>query len=819
MKGILVSVFSVLLLCASSARGAVPAEELISYSQTSGALTPGSTYTIRFSLWDSGTVGTGTMVWSEEKSITVAGNNTITTKLGSVSTLSSVDFSSQYWVQADKKTATGTYRMIGTARKPFTMVPYAEYALAGATVNVAGGDVTGILPIANGGTGSGTQNFIDLTGDQTISGAKTFLNTIVGNISGNAATASSVINGVYTTGSYADPAWMTSLSGGKISGDISGNAASITGSISESQVTDLTVDLGNKAASGANGDIRSLNGLNSRAAIMVNPYGTSAGNTGEIRFQELTANGSKYVGLKAPDSINASLIWTLPAGDGTAGQVIQTDGSGNLGWVANNGGTVTSVSTGGGLTGGPITGSGTISIASGGVTNSMLANSSLTVTAGTGLSGGGTVSLGGAVSLSNAGVLSIGANAPLSVTGSQNPVISLDSANLVDLGSDQTIAGTKTFSNTIIGSISGNAATAATALKVAFYGKVAIVATIGGDYGDPAAAMSDYASWCGTPSAVNPCLLKIMPGIYTVTSPVVMQPYVDIEGSGENTTTITGAITSISSPPTTGTVRGASNAELRFLTVANTGGSFSTAIFNSSASPSIFKVTANGHIGIDNESSSPTMTNVTAASNYYGGIVNNNYSSPAMTNIGVNGFPYGIYNSNYSSPNMMNITATSSNGYGVYNTNYSSPTMTNINVNGGVGVYNSYSSPTMTNITAIATNGGIFNSNSSPIMANIVANGASYGIDNESSSPTMTNIIASGGNYGIYNNISGAAVTTVKINHSVITGGLYSIFNGSSVTTLVGNTQLNGGPVSNAGTLTCVGVYSANYAALGTNCQ
>ncbi len=45
-------------------------------------------------------------------------------------------------------------------------------------------------------------------------------------ISGNAAT---VTNGVYTTGSYADPAWITSLAGSKISGDISGNAANVTG--------------------------------------------------------------------------------------------------------------------------------------------------------------------------------------------------------------------------------------------------------------------------------------------------------------------------------------------------------------------------------------------------------------------------------------------------------------------------------------------------------------------------------------------------------------------------------------------------------------
>jgi hypothetical protein len=65
------------------------------------------------------------------------------------------------------------------------------------------------------------------------------------------------------------------------------------------------------------------------------------------------------------------------------------------------GGTVTSVASGTGLTGGPITGSGTLSIAPAGVSNAMLANSSITVQAGPGLSGGGVVALGGTVSISN----------------------------------------------------------------------------------------------------------------------------------------------------------------------------------------------------------------------------------------------------------------------------------------------------------------------------------------------------------------------------------------------------------------------------------
>jgi formylglycine-generating enzyme required for sulfatase activity len=47
-------------------------------------------------------------------------------------------------------------------------------------------------------------------------------------ISGSAAMA---VNGVVTTGSYADPAWITSLGGGKMTGNVPGNAAGFTGSL------------------------------------------------------------------------------------------------------------------------------------------------------------------------------------------------------------------------------------------------------------------------------------------------------------------------------------------------------------------------------------------------------------------------------------------------------------------------------------------------------------------------------------------------------------------------------------------------------------
>lgn len=70
-------------------------------------------------------------------------------------------------------------------------------------------------------------------------------------------------------------------------------------------------------------------------------------------------------------------------------------------------GTVTSVGSGAGLTGGPITSSGTLGIATAGVSNAMLQNPAVTVNSGVGLIGGGTVQLGQGLTLANTGVLSV----------------------------------------------------------------------------------------------------------------------------------------------------------------------------------------------------------------------------------------------------------------------------------------------------------------------------------------------------------------------------------------------------------------------------
>jgi hypothetical protein len=67
-------------------------------------------------------------------------------------------------------------------------------------------------------------------------------------------------------------------------------------------------------------------------SLNITPFNTSAGNTSEIRFYELAANGTEYVGFKAGDNIASSTIWTLPTADGANGGVMITSGAGVLTW-------------------------------------------------------------------------------------------------------------------------------------------------------------------------------------------------------------------------------------------------------------------------------------------------------------------------------------------------------------------------------------------------------------------------------------------------------------------------------------------------------
>jgi hypothetical protein len=135
-------------------------------------------------------------------------------------------------------------------------------------------------------------------------------------------------------------------------------------------------------------------------------------------------------------------------------------------------GTVTSVGSGSGLTGGPITSSGALSVATGGITNAMLQNSSVTITPGTDLTGGGSVALGSSIALN------------------------LDTTKVPQLATNNTFAGTisatsfsgsgSAITNLQGSNVQGSVATANNALELggfppSFYQQAGNYATLGGN--------------------------------------------------------------------------------------------------------------------------------------------------------------------------------------------------------------------------------------------------------------------------------------------------------------------------------------------------
>lgn len=134
-------------------------------------------------------------------------------------------------------------------------------------------------------------------------------------------------------------------------------------------------------------------------------------------------------------------------------------------------------------------------------------------------------------------------------------------------------------------------------------------------------------------SQTNPYLLKIEPGVYDLGSSgsLAMKEHVDMEGSGELTTVITSSVTqgpgAEESCPI-GTIAGANDTELRFLTVRNTGTGFcNIAIRNERVSPRLTHVTVQStgvqgadtaYMGVYNVDACTTISDATVTASDFG---------------------------------------------------------------------------------------------------------------------------------------------------------------------------------------------------------
>src|SRR5210317_2105548 len=86
------------------------------------------------------------------------------------------------------------------------------------------------------------------------------------------------------------------------------------------------------------GTLTGSSALTADANLAINQVivGNSATVGGTVKLNEGTNNGTNFIGLKAPNAVTTTTTFTLPDGDGTAGQFLKTDGSGNLDFATVN---------------------------------------------------------------------------------------------------------------------------------------------------------------------------------------------------------------------------------------------------------------------------------------------------------------------------------------------------------------------------------------------------------------------------------------------------------------------------------------------------
>ena len=262
---------------------------------------------------------------------------------------------------------------------------------------------------------------------------------------------SNVATAVAVTGDIGiNNAGLTSITAGAIvNADVSSTAAiagskittGTTSAVGVLQLTDSTSSTSATTAATPNAvktayDLANTANTTANAALP-KAGGTMTGNlivdnAKEIRLSEADSNGANYLGLKAPASVTADITWTLPDGDGSSGQFLKTDGSGNLSWGTDSTTDSTKLPLAGGTMSGDInlgsndiTNGGTITgTFSGNLTGNVTGNASGSAATVTGAAQSAITSVGTLTGLTVSGNISMSGNGAIDVaagTDAQRP--------------------------------------------------------------------------------------------------------------------------------------------------------------------------------------------------------------------------------------------------------------------------------------------------------------------------------------------------------------------------------------------------------------
>jgi hypothetical protein len=285
--------------------------------------------------------------------------------------------------------------------------------------------------------------------------------------------------------------------------------------------------------------------------------------------------------------------------------------------------------------------------------------------------------------------------------------------------------------------------------------------------------LSDALASITDASATKPYLIKIAPGTYTETATVEMKDFVDVEGSGQDITAIECACADRFGEKAGAVIyAGAINAELRNITINNTGGTGGSGSWHA--------------FGIYTENvvdGSFSMRDMTVTS--------------TRTNGGI-GYAIGVHNEN-SAYTMDNVTIIADNDFMIMSNQ--DPAAYGIHNAGDTGNVTA----TLNNVTVIAKNnkynGGLRHTEASTVV-----------VTNSTISTSGPGGSTNTAVLGLYEG------SEIIIQNSSITGTTDSIKSDDAVAKIA-NTKLDGlVTAKNGGTLACSGAYNNDFETLNEEC-